>query len=139
MDLHNESFKPFRKPNDTPIYVHKLSNHPPHVYKNLPKAINRRINQLSSTEQIFNNSKHDYEVALIKSGHHQNLTYQPNTRSNPNANRKRKQKTRDEIYFTPPFNASLKTNIGKEFLKLVDKHFPKNKCFTKYATEELSQ
>ena len=66
MDLHNESFKPFRKPNDTPIYVHKLSNHPSHVSKNLPKAINRRINQLSSTEQIFNNSKHDYEVALKK-------------------------------------------------------------------------
>ena len=67
MDLHNESFNPFRKPNDTLIlYVHKLSNRPPHVSKNLPKAINRRINQLSSTEQSFNNSKHDYKVALKK-------------------------------------------------------------------------
>ena len=38
MDLHNESFKPFRKPNDTPIYVHKLSNHPlmsPKIYLKL--------------------------------------------------------------------------------------------------------
>ena len=85
----------------TPQYMFiNYQTTPPHVSKNLPKAINRRINQLSSTEQIFNNSKHDYEVALKKSGHHQNLTYQPNTRSNANANRKRKQRTRDEIYFT---------------------------------------
>ena len=125
MDLSDDSFKPFRKPNDTPVYVHKLSNHPPHVSKNLPKAINKRINQLSSSEQIFNNSKHDYEVALKKSGHHQTLTYRPNADSNNR--KKRKQRNRDEIWFTPPFNASLKTNIGEEFLKLVDKHFPKNK------------
>ena len=129
MDLLNESFKPFRKPNDTPIYVHKLSNHPPHVSKNLPKAINKRINQLSSNEQIFNNSKHDYEAALRKSGHYQKLKYQPET--NSNNKKKRKQRSRDEIWFTPPFNASLKTNIGKEFLKLVDKNFPKNKELNK--------
>ena len=125
MDLMDDSFKPFRKPNDTPIYVHKLSNHPPSVSKNLPKAINKRINQLSSSEQIFNNSRHDYEVALRKSGHYQKLTYQPTT--NSNNKKKRNHRSRDEIWFTPPFNASLKTNIGKEFLKLIDKNFPKNK------------
>ena len=27
-------------------------------------------------------------------------------------------------YFNPPFSENVKTNIGKEFLKLVSKHFP---------------
>ena len=129
MNLLDESFKPFRKPNDTPIYVHKLSNHPPHISKNIPKAIGKRINQLSSNEEIFNNSKHDYEVALKKSGYNQNLIYNPNINSNKRKNGRRRR--REEIWFTPPYNASLKTNIGMEFLKLVDKHFPKNKILNK--------
>merc|ERR1712240_181980 len=98
MNLMDDSFKPFRKPNDTPIYMHKLSNHPPHIAKNIPKAIGKRINQLSSNEQIFNESKHDYEVALRKSGHKQNLTYNQNMES---SNRKKKKKTnerRDMVY-----------------------------------------
>ena len=28
------------------------------------------------------------------------------------------------IWFTPPYNAALTTNIGKEFLKILDKNFP---------------
>ena len=30
------------------------------------------------------------------------------------------------IWFTPPYSAALKTNIGKEFLKIIDKNFPAN-------------
>ena len=105
--------------------MHKLSNHPPHISKNIPKAINKRISQLSSNEAIFKNSIHDYEVALKKSGYNQNLNYNPNANSSKKKNGKRRR--REEIWFTPPYNASLKTNIGMEFLKLVDKHFPKNK------------
>ena len=99
MDLLEESFKPFRKPNDTPIYVHKLSNHPPHISKNIPKAINKRISQLSSNEAIFKNSIHDYEVALKKSGYNQNLNYNPNANSSKKKNGKRRR--REEIWFTP--------------------------------------
>ena len=39
---------------------------------------------------------------------------------------KKKTRKRQEIIFTPPYNMSLKTNIGKQFLELIDKHFPKN-------------
>ena len=38
---------------------------------------------------------------------------------NPQPHKKRK-----IIYYTPPFNAALKTKIGKIFLGLVRKHFP---------------
>ena len=38
--------------------------------------------------------------------------------SGPKKNRQRK-----KIWFNPPFSRNVKTNIGREFLKLVDKHF----------------
>ena len=40
-DLNDGTYQPYRKPNDTPVYVHKESNHPKHVLNNIPKAINK--------------------------------------------------------------------------------------------------
>ena len=37
-----------------------------------------------------------------------------------------KKKSRKITWFNPPFNAAVTTDIGKQFLKLVDKHFHKN-------------
>ena len=34
-------------------------------------------------------------------------------------------RSRNIIWFNPPFSQNVKTNIGKLFLKLVKKHFPK--------------
>ena len=44
---------------------------------------------------------------------------------NPNRPKKRNRK-RNIIWFNPPFNKNIKTNIGKTFLKLIDKHFPRS-------------
>ena len=44
---------------------------------------------------------------------------------NDNDNTKKKRK-RDIIWFNPPYNSEVSTNIGKKFLELIDKHFPKN-------------
>ena len=38
-NLLNGTFKPYRKLNNDPIFVHKNSNHPPQVLKKLPKTI----------------------------------------------------------------------------------------------------
>ena len=38
-NLLNSTFKPYRKLNNDPIFVHKNSNHPPQVLKKLPKTI----------------------------------------------------------------------------------------------------
>ena len=122
-DLHKETHRPYRKPNDRPTYVHAMSNHPPHVKKNIPIAVNKRLCELSSNEEIFNESKKDYSDALKKSGHSHKLTYKkPDTKT-----RKKRQRRKDIIWFTPPYSASLKTNIGQEFLKILDKNFPINK------------
>ena len=34
--LENEDYKPYKKPNHTPLYVHTQSNHPPQVIKQIP-------------------------------------------------------------------------------------------------------
>ena len=74
-DLYNNSFQPYRKPNDTPQYIHKDSNHPQHIINNIPKAIEKRLNEISSSADLFNNSKPIYQNALNKSGYKYNLNY----------------------------------------------------------------
>ena len=127
-DLHNDRYYPFRKPNDTPLYIHKHSNHPPHVTKQLPNGINKRLNDISSSEELFNTAKSDYEEALSRSLLQSKLTYKPTETNTQNAAAKKAKKSRKRhvIWFTPPYNAALITNIGKEFLKIIDKNFPNN-------------
>ena len=37
-NMRNETYAPYRKPNDNPLYIHRESNHPPHIAKQLPKS-----------------------------------------------------------------------------------------------------
>ena len=52
-NLLNGTFKPYRKPINDPIYVHKYSNHQPHILKELPKTIGKRISTISSSKELF--------------------------------------------------------------------------------------
>ena len=49
---------------------------------------------------------------------------------NENVNKKKNRK-RKIIWFNPPYSKSVQTNIGKSFLRLLQKHFPKNHKFHK--------
>ena len=42
-DLTNASYVPYRKLNNVPTYVHRLSNHPPAVIKQLPAGVEKRL------------------------------------------------------------------------------------------------
>ena len=44
LDLSNGKFKPYRNPNNDPLYINRLSNHPPPILRQLPSSINERIN-----------------------------------------------------------------------------------------------
>ena len=46
----------------------------------------------------------------------------------PTKNRSRKRKI---IWYNPPFNASLSTNLGQKFLELIDKHFTRKNPLSK--------
>ena len=47
---------------------------------------------------------------------------------NNEKNKKRKRKT---IWFNPPFNINVATNVAKTFRTFIDKHFPKDKRLSK--------
>lgn len=123
IDLRTGTCSPYMKPNNTPLYVHKDSNHPPSIIRNLPPNINRRLSSISSNKDIFNNAKKEYQAALNQSGYNYNLDYDPPASTNNNSNNKRSRK-RNITWFNPPYSNNVKTNIGRRFLTLIDKCFP---------------
>ena len=82
--------------------------------------VNKCLSDLSCNEDEFKKAKPLYENALKESGCKAEMKYE--TRENIN-NRNRHRKI---IWFNPPFSQSVKTNIGKIFLKLVRKCCPRH-------------
>ena len=125
LDLSNNRFFPYRKPNNPPSYINKNSNHPPSIIKQIPTMINKRLCDLSCNKEEFEKSKPMYEKALKESGYNCSLKYE----NQPEENRRRKRRKRRVTWFNPPFCISVKTDVAKQFLALINKHFPKNhKC-----------
>ena len=69
MDLDSDTFKPYIKPNTTPLYINKQSNHPPTIIKNLPASINKRLSNISCKKEEFDKAAPLYTDALAKSGY----------------------------------------------------------------------
>ena len=124
MDLEKEEYGPFIKPNDTPIYVDASSNHPHKVIQNIPIGINRRLSSISATKEIFEKAAPVYQAALKNSGHTFNLHYDPNPNPTDEEKKQTNKRKRSIIWFNPPYSKSVKSNVGKQFLQLMDKHFP---------------
>ena len=125
LNLDDGTFRPFRKPDDETNYIHCDSDHPPNIIKQLPISIEKRLSSLSSSKEIFDQSKTHYQDALRKSGHTYDLKYNPVTENN------RRRRRRNVIWFNPPYSKRVSTNVGKIFLTLIDKHFPRNHKFRK--------
>ena len=128
LNLSDNTYKPFIKPNDTPVYVHKESNHPPCLAKNIPEAINKRLSALSSSEEMFQSVAQIYQDALKNAGYEYILKFKP---SQPTNQKARSRKRKNILWFNPPWAMNVKTNVGANFLKLVDKHFPKSNTLNK--------
>ena len=128
MDLLEDTFKPYINLNDSPLYVHRLSNHPTCVTNNIPKAVNRRLSVLSSSQNIFDSVSNVYQEALENSGYCLKLEYTPTNENHPKQTRNR---TRQPLWFNPPFSTQVKTNLGAKFLRLVDQCFDKNNLLRK--------
>ena len=63
-----------------------------------------------------------YQDRLQNSGHNTKLKFEKENKQK----KRRNSRNRNVIYYNPPSNISLKTNLGKTSLKLIDKYFPKN-------------
>ena len=129
MNLDTVTYRPYRKPDNIPIYTNRKSNHPPTMIKEIPKAIAKRISDISSNEAVFNESIPIYSDALRKSGFHGNSTFIPKI-TNTKTNKKKTRKCKI-IWFNPPYCLNVKTKVGGMFLKLIEEHFPKGHSLKK--------
>ena len=107
------------KPNDVPTYVHKDSNHPKAILENIPHSVNRRLSTISSNSDVFKQAIPPFQEALKRSGHNYTLHFDP-----PAPRGGTKNRSRNITYFNPPFSRNVQTNIGKQFLRLIDQMFP---------------
>ena len=112
LDLNRNSYRPFRKENSETVYVHKLSNHPEYIKKQIPRSINKRLNNLSKNCKEFDYVKNQYQEALTKSNYNFKLNYSEAKETDKGTKRRRKRKI---IYFQPPFSTNLRTPIGRKF------------------------
>ena len=124
-DLETGKHLSYRKPNSELLYIHAQSNHPPIIIKQLPGAITKRISSLSCNEEEFHKAMPAYTDALERSGHH------PTTQPIAPAAGTKRQRSRNIIWFNPPFNQNVTADVARMFLALVSKHFPKHHRYHK--------
>ena len=78
-------------------------------------------------------SKGECEKALRESGS-KNVSLIYTDKKDIKQNRYR---SHNIIWFNPPFNKNVSTNLAKRFLNLLDQHFPNLTNFTQFSTETL--
>ena len=111
-DLINDVYKPYRKPNDSPVHINKYSNHPPTVLRHLAKSLSKRNSEISSNEQIFKESTPIYKEALKKNEFHEKLEY-VREEVDKHGKEEKKRRKRKIIWFNPPYSSHVKSNVGK--------------------------
>ena len=145
LNLNDGSYKPYRKPDEETLYIHAKSNHPPNIIKQLPISVEERLRSLSSSKEIFDEAAKYYQEALEKCGYTYKLKYEEETPGRINGGEEpsvrndtdlgtqhpRRNRSRNIMYFNPPFSISVSTNVAKYFLTLISKHFTENHKFRK--------
>ena len=93
-NLSNATYRPFCKPNNEIEYIHKESNHPPSILRQIPLSIESRLSKNSSNEKIFKESTQIYQESLKKSGYNHQLTYKKSIK-----NKSKDTKLRNYYYY----------------------------------------
>ena len=114
---------PYRKLDDPPCYVNSQSNHHPAIFKQLPAVIGKRVSSLSCDLDEFNKAVPIYDSALGSSSFTSKLEYSHPATPSKHARRNR---SRNILWFNPPHSMNVRSNVGKHFLLLLDKHFPED-------------
>ena len=92
------------------------------LLKKIPENVNQRLSSISSNEDMFISEIAQYQEAINKSGYNYTLKFDP-TASEPKKKKNNRQK-RHVLWYNPQYNCTVTTNIGKEFLRLIDECFP---------------
>ena len=85
--------------------------------------ISKRTSNISCDKECFNKDAPVYNNALKNSGFNENIKFTPRS--------PKRKRSRNILCFNPPFSSNVKTNIGKIFLQLLDKHFPNHHKYYK--------
>ena len=96
----------------------------------MAKLVGTRISETSSNEQIFKESIPICEEALKKSEFHEKFEY-VREEVDKHGKEEKKRRKRKIIWFNPRYSKNVKSNVGKQFLKLVRRHFPKGHKLSK--------
>ena len=86
---------------------------------------------ISSLREIFESSKIEYKNALKISRYKDRLVYENSSVNENDKHEKKKKRKCNIIWYNPPSSANVKTNTGKTFFKLLNKHFPRGHKFYK--------
>ena len=62
--LKSGTYYPYRKENNEILYIHKQSNHPPSIIKQIPSMISKQVSDISCDKDHFNEATPDYSTAL---------------------------------------------------------------------------
>ena len=73
--LNDGTYRPFHKPNEETTYIHVESDDSPQIIKKIARSIKKRLSRLSSTKEIFENSKDNYKKCLRQCGCNEKLNY----------------------------------------------------------------
>ena len=69
-------------------------------------------------QECFNSAIPPYQEALRRSGYNYKLQY------NPPPTKPKRSRSRNVIWFNPPYNSAVSTNVGYKFLQAIDECFP---------------
>ena len=120
LDVAFNLHRPFKKATSNPIYVHKDSNHPMHVKKELPQMIGRKISDLSSNKGVFEAEVAVYSSALKASGYNNELQY--TERPSP------RRDLGGEMW-----SGSTRRGMMRKFLSMIDRHFLKGSALGEHC------
>ena len=66
LDLKNDIYRQWRKPNSNPLYINTNSNHPPQCKKLIPSMIEKMISRNSSSKEEFDKVEETFINGRIK-------------------------------------------------------------------------
>ena len=118
-NLNDGTYKPYHKPDNKITYINVQLNHSPNIIKQPPKTIEQRLSHNSSNVTIFNEAAPLYEKPC-----------QIKVQSKQEDQTKNRKK--NIIWFNQPYNKNMLTKVGHYFLKLLDKHFPRQHKLHKF-------
>ena len=139
LDLMDSSYKPFTKPNANTMYVSPMSSHPPAIIANIPDAISRRLTSISSSKEMFTTEVGHYQQALDKAGYGETLQYKDSQQMEAlEMEGRKKRRSREVIWFNPPYSGNVKTNVVKRFITILRKHFlPTSDLYKLFKTKKV--